>query len=498
MFKKILVANRGEIAIRVMNAAKELGIETIAIYHKVDKEMPFVRYANYAIEIEAETPKAAYLDMYKVIKVAKENGAEAIHPGYGFLSENAGFSQLCQDNGIKFIGPYAHSIESMGSKTGAREIMIKAGVPIVPGHNSKVTDFDEAIKIAEVIGFPVILKAAAGGGGKGMKVVEKAEEFKENYESAQREAIKSFGDDLVYMEKYILNPKHIEAQIIGDEHGNYVFLGERDCSIQRRHQKVIEEAPSTVLDEDLRERMGKVAIDAAKACNYVNAGTIEFLLDINKNFYFLEMNTRLQVEHPVSELITGIDLAKEQIRVAAGYPLSFKQEDIVLRGHAFECRIYAEDPLNNFMPDIGKIAYLKEPFGNGVRMDTGIENNTEISLHFDPMLSKLITYGKDRDDAAEKMITALKNYQLLGFSNIIPFLIDVFEDDRFRNGYFDTGYIPNHYNFEGLQAKKYENEDELAALVTYLFNREEEIIVKTETTPSLNSWKMNNLNMRKE
>lgn len=498
MFKKILIANRGEIAIRIINAARELNIESIAIYHSIDKKMPFVRYADYAIELISDSPKAGYLDMQQIIKIAKENKAEAIHPGYGFLSENANFSRLCKENGIKFIGPYAESIEAMGSKTGAREIMQKAGVPIVPGHNSRITDFDEAIKIATKIGFPVLLKAAAGGGGKGMRVVEKAEEFKENYEAAQREAIKSFGDDLVYMEKYILNPKHIEVQIIADEHDNCVFLAERDCSIQRRHQKVIEEAPSNVLDEELRAKMGKVAIEAAKACNYVNAGTIEFLLDKDKNFYFLEMNTRLQVEHPVTEMVTGIDLAKEQIKVAAGYELSFKQEDIKLKGHSFECRIYAEDPLNNFMPDIGNIDYLREPFGNGVRVDTGIENNSEISLHFDPMLSKLITFGKDRDDAAEKMLTALKNYQLLGFSNIIPFLIDVFEDDRFRNGYFDTGYIPNHYDFEALKAKKYENENELAAIVTYLFNRESETIINTDTKPSINNWKMSNLNMRKE
>lgn len=498
MFKKILIANRGEIAIRVINAAKELGIETIAVYHQVDKQMPFVRYATYAVELIADTPKAAYLDMEQIIQVAKDNQAEAIHPGYGFLSENAHFSTLCQQNEIKFIGPYAHSIEAMGSKTGAREIMIKAGVPIVPGYNQKITDFDKAIKIADKIGFPILLKAAAGGGGKGMRVVEKAEEFKGNYLAAQGEAIRSFGDDLVYMEKYVLNPKHIEAQIIADEHGNYVFLGERDCSIQRRHQKVIEEAPSSILTPELRSQLGKVAIDAAKACSYVNAGTIEFLLDKDGNFYFLEMNTRLQVEHPVTELVTGIDLAKEQIRIAAGYPLSFNQEDVHLKGHAFECRIYAEDPLNNFMPDIGKIVYLNEPFGNGVRVDTGIETGTKVSLHFDPMLAKVITFGKDRDEAAEKMIVALKNYNLLGFTNIIPFLIDVFEDDTFRNGYFDTGYIPNHYNFELLNKKKFVDEDEIAALVTYLYNSQDTHIIKSDSSVNMNNWKLNHLNLRKE
>lgn len=486
MFKRILVANRGEIAIRIMRAAHDLGVEAVAVYHAVDKETPFVHYADYAYQLHADTPKAAYLDIDQILAIAKESGAEAIHPGYGFLSENANFSAACAKAGIVFIGPDAHSIEVMGSKTEARKLMAEAKVPIVPGINHRLDDMDEAHRIAAEIGYPIILKAAAGGGGKGMKLVERPEDLEENYTSAQREALKSFGDDLVYMEKYIVNPKHIEVQIMGDRKGNYVYLGERDCSVQRRHQKVIEEAPSTILDEDLRQRMGKVAVDAARACNYVSAGTIEFLVDINKNFYFLEMNTRLQVEHPVTEMITGLDLAKEQIKIAAGYDLSIKQEDVVLRGHAIECRIYAEDPLNNFMPDIGKIAYNREPGGRGVRVDSGIEWGGEISIHFDPMLSKLITWGKDREEAIEKMITSLKDYRVMGSSNIMPFLIDVMEDETFRHGYFDTGFIPNHYNFEKLEAKKDEQNEIVAALSAFIYSKHQKDAMNA-VAPSANN-----------
>ncbi len=355
---------------------------------------------------------------------------------------------------------------------------------------------DELKKIALEIGYPVLLKAAAGGGGKGMRLVEKEEDLIESYEGAQREAIKSFGDDLVYLEKYVINPKHIEIQILGDEHGNYVYLGERDCSIQRRHQKVVEEAPSNILTEEIRIAMGKVAIDAARACNYVNAGTIEFLLDINKNFYFLEMNTRLQVEHPVTEIVCGLDLAVEQIKIAAGYPLAFSQKDVKLQGHAIEVRLYAEDPLENFMPDLGRIDYLRNPQGRGVRVDSGIETGSEVSMHFDPMLAKLITWGSDRNDAINKMHSALRDYRIMGFNTIIPFLIQVMEDDTFRNGYFDTGYIPNHFDFEKLKASKENAEQELSAVAVFLFAMNENKNIIKDPSPKINNWKANNLAIR--
>lgn len=494
MFKKILISNRGEIALRIISAARELGIETVAIFHKVDEKMPFVMNADYAYELKADTPKSGYLDINQIIEIAKKSGAEAIHPGYGFLSENAKFSQACIDNNIKFIGPKPHSIEVMGSKTEARILMEKAGVPIVPGTKERIEDFAKAKKIANEIGYPILLKAAAGGGGKGMRLVNSEDEFIENYQAAQREAIKSFGDDLVYMEKYILNPKHIEIQILADQHGNIVHLGERDCSIQRRHQKVVEEAPSTVLDEELRARMGEVAVTAARACDYEGAGTLEFLLDQNKDFYFLEMNTRLQVEHPVTELVTGVDLAKEQIKVAFGLPLPFKQEDIKIQGFAVECRIYAEDPLNNFLPSIGKINYLQSPSGNGVRVDGGIESNDEISIHFDPMISKLITYAKTRDEALDKMKTALKNYKIIGFNNVIPFLEMVMDNNVFRNEWFDTGFIEKHINISEIEEVKSKHNKELSLIASFMFlkNKNKKVLPKIEH--KISNWKNVSLN----
>jgi len=489
MFKRILISNRGEIALRIINAARELNIETVAVFHEVDKKMPFVMNADFAYELKGDTPKAAYLDINQIIDVAKKSNSEAIHPGYGFLSENAKFSQACIDNNIKFIGPKPHSIEVMGSKTEARILMEKAGVPIVPGTKERIVDFDKAKEIARNIGYPILLKAAAGGGGKGMRLVNNEDEFIPSYEAAQREAMKSFGDDLVYMEKYIVNPKHIEIQIISDQHGNYVHLGERDCSIQRRHQKVVEEAPSTVLDEDLRNRMGEVAINAAKACNYEGAGTIEFLLDINKDFYFLEMNTRLQVEHPVTELVTGVDLAKEQIRVASGLPLSFKQEDIKINGFAIECRMYAEDPLNNFLPSIGKINYLQTPTGNGVRVDGGIESNDEISIHFDPMISKLITFAKTREEALDKMKTALKNYKIVGFNNIIPFLINIMDNKIFREEWFDTGFIDKYYNTDDVESIKSKKNKEIALISAFMYNNNRNQKIIPNNKHEINNWK---------
>ncbi len=489
MFKRILIANRGEIAIRIINAARELGVESVAIYHEVDKKMPYVMNADFAFEVKGDTPKSAYLDIEQIIKIAKLSNSEAIHPGYGFLSENARFSQVCIDNEIKFIGPLPHSIEVMGSKTEARILMEKAGVPIVPGTKEKIDDFDIAKEIAHKIGYPILLKAASGGGGKGMRLVNSEDEFIESYQAAQREALKSFGDDLVYMEKYILNPKHIEIQVIADSFGNVVHLGERDCSIQRRHQKVIEEAPSTVLDEDLRNRMGNVAIEAARACNYEGAGTIEFLLDENKEFYFLEMNTRLQVEHPVTELVTGIDLAKEQIKIAAGLKISFKQEDIKIDSFAIECRIYAEDPSNNFLPSIGKINYLQTPAGNGIRVDGGIEGNDEISIHFDPMISKLITFGKTREEALDKMKMALKNYKIVGFNNIIPFLIKVMDNKVFREQWFDTSFIDKHFNFDLIEKEKNKNNKELSLIASYFYLKNKNKKIVPNSKHKVSNWK---------
>ena len=497
MFSKILVANRGEIALRVIRAAKELGVETVAVYHEVDKEMPYVNGADYAYELVASTPKEAYLDIDQILDVARNSGSQAIHPGYGFLSENAKFSQACEDANIKFIGPKAHAITVMGNKTAARKLMEEAQVPIVPGTKEKVDDFDKAKEIAREIGYPILLKAAAGGGGKGMRLVEKEEEFIESYEAAQREAIKAFGDDVVYMEKFIVNPKHIEIQIIADSHGNYVHLGERDCSIQRRHQKVVEEAPSTVLDDELRHRMGEVAINAAKACNYEGAGTIEFLLDQNKDFYFLEMNTRLQVEHPVTELVTGTDLAKEQILVAAGKELSFKQEDISWNGFAVECRIYAEDPLSNFMPDTGKINHLHSPMGNGVRLDSGIDPHSEVTIHFDPMLSKLITFGKTREEALDKMIMALNEYKIMGFKNVIPFLLEVMDNKVFREEWFDTGFIEKNFDWDRIEKKRSDNIDLVAAIAAYQYRKDHNKKILTQEKRELNNWKTHNLRSRR-
>jgi len=496
MFKKVLIANRGEISIRIISAARELGIKSVAVYHSVDKEMPFVSYADEAYELYGATPKAAYLDGDQIIEVAKKVGAEAIHPGYGFLSENAGFAEAIESADLTFVGPSAASIAAMGSKTEARKLMEKAGVPTVPGYNKRFESEDEMKAKAREIGYPVLLKAAAGGGGKGMRLVAGEEELVEAYQAASREAEKAFKDSLVYMEKYIVGPKHIEIQVIADKHGNYVHLNERDCSIQRRHQKVIEEAPSNVLTPEVRQRMGMVAINAAKAVDYHNAGTIEFLLDKNLDFYFLEMNTRLQVEHPVTEIITKTDLAKEQLSVAAGHKLSFSQDDIGIHGHAIECRIYAEDASSDFMPDIGGVRYMREPKGPGVRIDSGIEWGSEIGLHFDPMLSKLITSGKDRTEAIMRMLAALKSYKILGFKTIIPFLKKVMEEDTFRNGWFDTAYLDQVFNYDTLDIDSAELQD-IAAIAAFLLKQERDNSMPLPTKQEVSRWKSENLLLKK-
>src|SRR6202030_538339 len=410
MFKKILIANRGEIAVRIIRACHEMGISTVVVYSDVDRASLHVRKSDEAYAIGPAPAAESYLRMNKILDVAKRSGADAIHPGYGFLSENATFAQACADAGVKFIGPTPHSMEMMGSKTRARQEMEKAGVPVVPGTSRGLVSPEEGEEVAARIGYPVMLKAAAGGGGKGMRLVDRREELRSALESARSEAQRSFGDSEVYIERAIANPRHIEMQVLADEHGNTVWLGERECCIQRRHQKVIEEAPSPIVDPDMRRRMGEVAAKVAQAANYTNAGTVAFLVDEEKNFYFLEMNTRLQVEHPVTELITGLDLVDLQIRIAAGEKLPFRQEDVLIRGHAIECRIYAEDPDNNYFPSPGQLTMLQTPAGPGVRLDSGVYEGWTVPIDYDPLLGKLIGYGTDREQVIARLTRALNEY----------------------------------------------------------------------------------------
>jgi acetyl-CoA carboxylase, biotin carboxylase subunit len=441
MFKKILIANRGEIAVRVIRACHEMGIAAVAVYSDVDRASLHVRKADEAYPIGAAAAAESYLNIPKILDVAKRSGADAIHPGYGFLSENAKFAQACAEAGVKFIGPTAAAMEAMGSKTRARQAMEQAGVPFVPGTSRGVTSAEEAEKVAARIGYPVMLKAAAGGGGKGMRLVHAAAELKSSLEGARSEAERSFGDSEVYIEKAIVNPRHIEMQVLADEHGNTVYLGERECSLQRRHQKVLEEAPSPIVDAEMRRRMGEVAVRVAQAANYTNAGTVEFLVDQEKNFYFLEMNTRLQVEHPVTELITGLDLVHLQIRIAAGERLPFKQEDISIRGHAIECRIYAEDPDNNYFPSPGKITLLQEPSGPGIRADSGIYEGWTVPIDYDPLLAKLIGYGTDREQAIARLTRALSEYFVGGIKTNIGLFRRILRDPDFRAAKLDTGFL---------------------------------------------------------
>ncbi len=441
MFKKILIANRGEIAVRVIRACREMGIATVAVYSDVDRAALHVRKSDEAYPIAPAPAAESYLRVDKILDAAKRSGAEAIHPGYGFLSENAKFAQACADAGIKFIGPTPHSMNSMGSKTSARQQMEKAGVPFVPGTSRGLASPEEGEEVAERIGYPVMLKAAAGGGGKGMRLVHTRQEFRSALESAQSEAQRSFGDSEVYIEKAIINPRHIEMQVLADEHGNTVWLGERECSIQRRHQKVLEESPSPIVDPDMRRRMGEVAVKVAQAANYTNAGTVEFLVDQQKNFYFLEMNTRLQVEHPVTELTTGLDLVHLQIRIAAGEKLPFTQSDIRVRGHAIECRIYAEDPDNNYFPSPGKIEVLLQPSGPGIRRDSGMYEGWNVPMDYDPLLAKLIGFGTDRQQAIMRLERALYEYFVAGIKTNISLFQRILRDDDFRAGKLDTGYL---------------------------------------------------------
>jgi len=445
MFQKILIANRGEIALRIIRACRELGIKSVAVFSEADRDSLHTMLADEAICIGPAPSTKSYLDMSRILSAALAIGADAIHPGFGFLSENAKFAKHCDECNIKFIGPSSNIISMMGDKAAARNTMIRAGVPVVPGMEGAVVDVKEAEKIAKEIGFPLMIKAAAGGGGKGMRISYGIEDFREKFITAQQESIKGFSDDSMYMEKYIEKPRHIEFQILADEHGNVVHLGERDCSIQRRHQKVIEEAPSIAIDEKLRKSMGEAAIKAAKACSYVNAGTIEFLLDKDKNFYFMEMNTRIQVEHPVTELVTGVDLIKAQINIAAGKPLGLKQEDIVIRGHAIECRINAENPKFNFRPSPGTIKNLHLANGNGVRVDSHIYVGYKIPPNYDSMLLKLIVYAKDRDEAIAKMRSALGEMVIEGVDTNIDFDYEIINHEAYKNGDTDTHFIETHF-----------------------------------------------------
>lgn len=457
MFKKILIANRGEIAVRVIRACKELGITSCAVYSEADKKSLHTLLADESYLIGSSQASESYLNADKIINLAKEIKADAIHPGYGFFSENSKFISRLEKEEITFIGPSSKSVKLMGSKTAARKLMQKSGVPIVPGTTEALTSVNEAKKIAEEIGYPVLLKASAGGGGKGMRRVSEPKELESAFESTKREALKSFANDDIYIEKFIENPKHIEVQVIGDKKGNYAHLFERECSIQRRHQKIVEEAPSSFVDPETREKITSAAIDAARACNYFNAGTIECLMDKNKNFYFLEMNTRLQVEHPVTEMITGIDLVKEQISIAAGNKLSFNQNDLKINGHAIECRIYAEDPANNFLPSTGKLKVYYEPAGSGIRIDSGFKENSTIDIYYDPLISKLVAWADDRTNSINRMKRALSEYRIGGLTTNISFLDSILSSQEFINGTFDINFLSENKMNELL---KFSNDSE--------------------------------------
>ena len=445
MFDKILIANRGEIAVRIIRACREMGIKTVAVYSEADRDCLHTLLADEAICIGPAPSTQSYLNMERILTATVAMKADAIHPGFGFLSENARFAELCEKCNITFIGPSADIINRMGNKSEARKTMMDAGVPVVPGGKEAVHEVEEARLVAEKIGYPVMIKASSGGGGKGMRISRGSEDFNANFQNAQMESIKGFSDDTMYIEKYIEKPRHIEFQIMADKFGNVVHLGERDCSIQRRHQKVLEESPSAAISEELRRKMGETAVLAAKSVGYENAGTIEFLLDKHKNFYFMEMNTRIQVEHPVTELASGLDLIKEQIRVAAGEPLSVTQKDVKITGHAIECRINAENPEKNFMPCPGLITNVHVPGGNGVRVDTHIYNDYKVPANYDSMLMKLIVHGKDRTEAIAKMRSALGELIIEGIETNVDFQFDILSHEAYQSGDIDTDFIPKYF-----------------------------------------------------
>lgn len=475
--KKIVVANRGEIAIRVMKTARKMGIKTVAVYSTIDRNAPHVKFADEAVCIGEAPSNQSYLLGNKIIEVAKALNADAIHPGYGFLSENADFAEEAERNNIIFIGPKSKAIRIMGSKLAAKDAVKDYNIPMVPGYDQAITDVEKAKEVATSIGFPILIKASAGGGGKGMRVVEKEADFESQMDRAISEAISAFGDGSVFIEKYVASPRHIEIQVMADSHGNILYLFERECSVQRRHQKVIEEAPSSVLTPELRKQMGEAAVLVAKSCDYLGVGTVEFLLDENNNFYFLEMNTRLQVEHPVTEIISGVDLVEMQIQIARGEALSIQQEDLKIKGHAVELRVYAEDPLNDFLPSVGHLDVYQLPTGEGVRVDNGFEQGMDIPIYYDPMLSKLIAYGATREEAIQTMIQAIDNYKVEGVSTTLPFGKFVFEHEAFRSGNFDTHFVKKYYSVEKLKAQS-EKEAQIAAMVALQQYFEDQKIVR--------------------
>lgn len=492
--KKILIANRGEIALRIMRSAKEMGIKTVAVFSEADRNAPFVRYADEAFLLGPPPSAQSYLLGDKIIDICKKNNIDAIHPGYGFLSENAAFTRKVREAGITFIGPSPEAMDMMGDKLSAKATAKKNKVPMIPGSDGAISDVKEAIKLAKEIGFPLLIKASAGGGGKGMRLVEKESEVEEQMKMAISEAISAFGNGAVFIEKYASGPRHIEIQVLADNHGNCVYLFERECSIQRRHQKVIEEAPSSVLTPDLRKQMGECAVAVAKACNYSGAGTVEFLVDDKLNFYFLEMNTRLQVEHPVTEMITGLDLVKEQIKVARGEKLSFKQEDLKINGHSLEVRVCAEDPTNNFLPDIGKLLVYKTPSGPGVRVDDGFEEGMDIPIFYDPMISKLIVHGKNREEAINKMLRAINDYKIIGVETTLDFCTFVLKHEAFVSGKFDTGFIKQHFTPDMLNAAGNEHNEALAIAGAFIFEKQKKINnVSNPASVKKSKWRENRL-----
>ncbi|MBX2969332.1 MAG: acetyl-CoA carboxylase biotin carboxylase subunit [Cyclobacteriaceae bacterium] len=492
--KKLLVANRGEIALRIMRSAREMGIKTVAVFSEADRNALHVRFADEAVCIGPPPSSESYLKMDTLIEVAKQTKADAIHPGYGFLSENEDFALKVEKAGLIFIGPSAKSIELMGSKLAAKDAVAKFNVPLVPGTSEPIDDVNKARKIAKEIGYPILIKASAGGGGKGMRIVEHDGEFQEQMERAVSEATSAFGDGSVFIEKYVTQPRHIEFQIFGDKHGNVIHLFERECSIQRRHQKVVEEAPSSVLTPELREAMGEAAVNVARSCNYYGAGTVEFILDEKLNFYFLEMNTRLQVEHPVTEMVTGIDLVKLQIRIAEGEKLPFAQNDLRLHGHAIEVRVYAEDPANNFLPDIGTLKTYQRPQGNGIRVDDGFEQGMSIPFYYDPMIAKLICHAETRELAMDKTIRAIEEYEITGVETTLGFCKYVMQHEAFRSGNFDTKFVEKYFKPEVLNAVPEPDEELLAAILSTRLAKPTSANASTHTTTATESkWKKNRL-----
>lgn len=490
--KKILVANRGEIALRIIRSIKEMGIKTVAVYSDVDRDSPHVKAADEAVLLGSAPSKDSYLRGDKILEACKKLGVDGIHPGFGFLSENATFANEVEKHGITFIGPSSEAMEIMGSKLAAKEAVAKYNTPLVPGTEEAISDINEAKKTAIEIGFPILIKASAGGGGKGMRIVENIEEFEDQMNRAISEAISAFGDGAVFIEKYVKGPRHIEIQILADNHGNIVYLFERECSIQRRHQKVIEEAPSAVLTPELRKKMGEDAVNVARSCNYSGAGTVEFLLDADMNYYFLEMNTRLQVEHPVSEMITGIDLVKEQVKVARGEKLSFTQNDLKINGHALELRVYAEDPTNNFLPDIGKLVKYSKPEGPGIRVDDGFEEGMTIPIYYDPMISKLIVHAENRSAAIQKMKRAIQEYEILGVKNTLAFGSFVMNHEAFISGKFDTHFIKDHFEPSSLITENESEKTIVAMLASHVFqSAKKETDKASSPKTSKNNWREN-------